>query len=208
MKNLALVTVLLGLLAVGVAGGAGVSLGSSSASSAADPDQVCAHAEVDPQPLTLNGAFIANVPSAAVVDDECVPVPTTTVTTTLPAVTTTLPAVTTTLPAVTTTVTVPGPTTTVTTTVPAPSPQTFGETTILPGADNGNANLLVAQAATLTQGGTLQSLSFYVTTAAGNLRLGIYDASGPGGGPGALLASTASFAPASGWNTVLTTSSL
>ena len=58
----------------------------------------------------------------------------------------------------------------------------------------------MAQSAVLTQTATIQSLSFYVTTAAGNLRLGIY-ASSAGGGPGALKASTASFAPVAGWNT-------
>lgn len=50
--------------------------------------------------------------------------------------------------------------------------------------DSGNGNLLLAQDAVLSQPGTLQSLSFYVT-AAGRLRLGLYDATGPGGGPGA-----------------------
>ena len=52
----------------------------------------------------------------------------------------------------------------------------------------------------LSQTATIQSLSFYVTTAGGNLRLGIYDSNGSGG-PGALKASTASFTPAAGWNT-------
>ena len=52
---------------------------------------------------------------------------------------------------------------------------TIGETNILPSADSGNGNLLVAQSTTLSQTATIQSLSFYVTTAGGNLRLGIYD---------------------------------
>ncbi|MEK7138619.1 MAG: hypothetical protein AAB799_00365, partial [Patescibacteria group bacterium] len=56
---------------------------------------------------------------------------------------------------------------------------TIGETTILPADDSGNGNLLLAQSTTLSQTATIQSLSFYVTTAAGNLRLGIYDATGP-----------------------------
>ena len=64
-----------------------------------------------------------------------------------------------------------------------------------------NGNLLSAQIAKLSQAATVQSLSFYVTAASGNLILGIYDASGPSGGPGALKASTASFAPTKGWNT-------
>ena len=64
-----------------------------------------------------------------------------------------------------------------------------------------NGNLLSAQIAKLSQAATIQSLSFYVTAASGNLILGIYDASGPNGGPGALKASTASFTPKTGWNT-------
>jgi hypothetical protein len=78
---------------------------------------------------------------------------------------------------------------------------TMGETNIMPSDDNGNANLLLAQKTTLSQGGTLQSLSFYVTQAAGSLVLGVYDASGPNGGPGKLLAQTNSFTPTVGWNT-------
>ena len=38
--------------------------------------------------------------------------------------------------------------------------------------------------------------------AAGNLRLGVYDATGANGGPGALKAQTNSFVPVAGWNTV------
>jgi hypothetical protein len=71
----------------------------------------------------------------------------------------------------------------------------------LSAADGQNANLLLAQVATLSEAATVQSLSFYVTAASGNLILGIYDATGPSGGPGALKASTASFAPKTGWNT-------
>jgi hypothetical protein len=88
-------------------------------------------------------------------------------------------------------------------TTPATAPATavLGEASILPSDDSGNANLLLAQKATLDQAGTLQSLSFYVTQAAGSLRLGIYDATGPNGGPGALLAQTNAFVPVVGWNT-------
>jgi hypothetical protein len=78
---------------------------------------------------------------------------------------------------------------------------TIGETNILAGDDSGNGNLLIGQTATLSQAATLQSLSFYVRTASGNLRLGVYDATGPSGGPGALKAQTASFVPTTGWNT-------
>ncbi len=80
-------------------------------------------------------------------------------------------------------------------------PMTIGETTILPNGDGGNANLLIAQNAALPQPATIQSLSFYVATAAGSLRLGVYDATGPSAGPGALKAQTASFTPVTGWNT-------
>jgi hypothetical protein len=77
----------------------------------------------------------------------------------------------------------------------------MGETQVLPNFDNGNANLLLAQQATLAQSATLQSLSFYVTNAAGSLILGVYDANGPNGGPGTKLAETAAFTPTVGWNT-------
>jgi hypothetical protein len=78
----------------------------------------------------------------------------------------------------------------------------MGDTTPLPldGSGGGNPISLVASSVSLSQPGTLQSLSFYVTTAAGDLRLGIYDATGPSGGPGALKAQTASFTPTPGWN--------
>ena len=77
----------------------------------------------------------------------------------------------------------------------------IGETTVLSGTDSGNGNLLVVQDVTLSQAATIQSMSFYVRHAAGNLRLGIYDATGPGNGPGALKAQTGSFATVAGWNT-------
>src|SRR5262245_158949 len=102
------------------------------------------------------------------------------------------------------TVTYTVPTVTVTTTVGAvpTTPGNFGETKVLSTGDSGNGNLLVAQKAQLTQAGKLESLSFYVATASGNLRLGLYDATGPNGGPGALLAQTASTAAVTGWNTI------
>ena len=77
----------------------------------------------------------------------------------------------------------------------------IGSTTVWTAGDSDNGNLLLAQVATLSKAATVQSLSFYVTAASGNLILGIYDATGPSGGPGALKASTASFAPKTGWNT-------
>jgi hypothetical protein len=81
------------------------------------------------------------------------------------------------------------------------SPVTIGDTTVLLNPDSQNANLLITQNATLLQQATFQSLSFYVTVAGGNLRLGIYDATGPNGGPGTLKAQTNSFATVLGWNT-------
>ena len=77
----------------------------------------------------------------------------------------------------------------------------IGETNVLSTADSGNSNLLLAQSAVLSQTATLQSLSFYVTTASGTLRLGLYDSSGPSGGPGAKIAETAEITPIVGWNT-------
>jgi len=71
-----------------------------------------------------------------------------------------------------------------------------------PGNDSGNGNLLLAQKASLTQTATIQSLSFYVTDyVSGTLRLGLYDATGADGQPGALLASAPELTPANGWNT-------
>ena len=77
----------------------------------------------------------------------------------------------------------------------------IGETTILSGTDSGNGNLLVVQDVTLSQSATIQSMSFYVRHAAGSLRLGIYDNTGPGSGPGALKAQTASITTVAGWDT-------
>src|SRR5947209_4383741 len=78
---------------------------------------------------------------------------------------------------------------------------TIGETNILPTNDSGNGNLLIAQRASLSQTATIQSLSFYVPVAAGTLRLGIYDSTGPSGGPGAKKAETNEMTPVVGWNT-------
>jgi hypothetical protein len=71
-----------------------------------------------------------------------------------------------------------------------------GETTVLSETDNGNGNLLVAQPITLTQQGTLQSISFYVATVGGQLRLGLYS----GVTPNALVAQGTAFTPVAGWN--------
>jgi hypothetical protein len=76
----------------------------------------------------------------------------------------------------------------------------IGETKVLTTSDAGNGNLLVTQQANLTQAATIQSLSFYVTRASGKLRLGIFDATGPKGGPGRKKAETAEITPTVGWN--------
>jgi hypothetical protein len=65
---------------------------------------------------------------------------------------------------------------------------TMGETEITPVNDSNNANLLIAQQASLSQAAAIQSMSFYVTAGGGKLRLGIYDATGPNRGPGTKLA--------------------
>jgi hypothetical protein len=82
---------------------------------------------------------------------------------------------------------------------PTPGPIVIGVNSILQSADSNNGNLLLAQEAVLSQPATIQSMSFYVTRASGNLILGIYG--NTGSGPGSLLASTAPFATVRGWNT-------
>jgi len=83
--------------------------------------------------------------------------------------------------------------------VPTVSVITIGEASILTTDDYGNGNLLISQQADLSQSATIQSLSFYVGTTGGQLRLGIY--SDNNGNPGTLLAQTAAFTPTTGWNT-------
>lgn len=85
---------------------------------------------------------------------------------------------------------------------PPPPPRTFniGESGVLTDGDCCNAGLILAQQAVLTQAGNLQSLSFYVSAAAGKLRLGLY-ANLSTNKPGAKLAEVAEFTPGVGWNT-------
>lgn len=85
---------------------------------------------------------------------------------------------------------------------------TIGETSVLTTPYSGMGNLLIAQQVTLSQSATIQSLSYYVSTAGGQLRLGIY--ANTGNAPGARLAETAAFTPVAGWNTqpVLTQTTL
>lgn len=84
---------------------------------------------------------------------------------------------------------------------PPPVTTTMGVTSIQPSTDSGNGNLVVVQRATLAKAGTLRSLSFHVLNASGQLRMGVYDATGANGNPGARVAETAPFTPAAGWNT-------
>jgi acid phosphatase type 7 len=93
---------------------------------------------------------------------------------------------------------IPSNTPTATSTTTASTIQ-IGETQVLGTDDSGNGNMLVAQQVSLAQSATLQSLSFYVRAASGNLRLGMYDDAN--GSPHNLLAQTAEFTPVVGWNT-------
>lgn len=88
-----------------------------------------------------------------------------------------------------------------------PVPTNFGEQGVL-NDDFGNAGLLIAQKVAIGFPGTLQSLSFYVGTVAGQLRLGLYKADGTGGNPGTLVAQTNAFTPTVGWNTQAVSASL
>ncbi len=90
--------------------------------------------------------------------------------------------------------TTPTPTLTVT-----PSVLTIGETSVFRAKNSGNANRLITQQVTLPQSATIQSLSYYISTAGGQLRLGIYDNNGSN--PGNLVAETGAFTPVAGWNT-------
>jgi hypothetical protein len=82
----------------------------------------------------------------------------------------------------------------------------IGETNIASTDDTGNGNAMLAQSTILSQSATIQTMSFYVVAEGGNLQLGIYDSTGPGGSPGAKLAQTSELTPTVGWNTVNTTS--
>ncbi|MBX9637689.1 MAG: hypothetical protein K2Q45_09090 [Nitrosomonas sp.] len=86
-------------------------------------------------------------------------------------------------------------------------PKQYGSTGLIVGdsaieatADTAQGNVIFSTSYTLNQVATLQSLSFYVTTAVGNLYLGVYNDNGSGN-PGTLAATTVSFAPTVGWNT-------
>lgn len=78
---------------------------------------------------------------------------------------------------------------------------TLGETNVLSLQESANSNNLYANLHVLSQTGTVQSMSFYAVNAAGKVRLGIYDSTGPSGGPGALKAATGEVTVVAGWNT-------
>ncbi|HEX6243375.1 MAG TPA: DUF4038 domain-containing protein, partial [Polyangiales bacterium] len=89
---------------------------------------------------------------------------------------------------------------TVTSTPTQPQQFQLGQTTVLPYTDSNNGGWLIAQAITLPRTAQIRSLSFYVQTPAGRMRLGLYDASGSGQTPGRKLAETAELTPtATGW---------
>jgi len=92
------------------------------------------------------------------------------------------------------------------TATPTPTSSTIilGTNTVLGSSDSGNSTYMSGFEHALSQSATIQSLSFYVATAAGNLRLGIY--SDNSGVPGTLKAWTNEFAATSGWNTQNVTS--
>lgn len=158
-----------------------------------NPPPVCGGSTSTPPPPTATGSTstptLTRTPTA------------TNVPTNTPLPTNTLTATNTALPGATSTFT-PTRTSTATQTPTATSSGgtiTIGETSVLSANYSGLGNRLLAQQVTLSQSATLQSLSYYVATAGGQLRLGIYNNSGSN--PGALLAETAAFTPVVGWNT-------
>lgn len=70
---------------------------------------------------------------------------------------------------------------------------------------NDNGYNVAARKITVAAGRTVNSLSIYAQTGAGNVRLAIYDANGAGGIPLNLVAQTASVAASTGWNKLPTT---
>jgi hypothetical protein len=83
---------------------------------------------------------------------------------------------------------------------------TFGETGVLTNTDDQTSNLLFAQQEKLAKAGSIKSISVYIASPSGKLRLGVYDSTGPNGGPGAKKAETAEITPTSSWNSANVTS--
>ena len=87
----------------------------------------------------------------------------------------------------------------------AQTPIIIGDQNVETATGFGNAGEIISQAASLNQAATLTSLSFYVRFGGAYLILGVYDASGPNGGPGNLIAQTASATVwTTGWLTLAT----
>jgi hypothetical protein len=82
---------------------------------------------------------------------------------------------------------------------------TMGVVAVLADDDTGFGNRVNAQEATLVVDAMLESLSLYVRSPAGSLRLGIYDNTGPSGGPGLKVAEAPELAAVAGWNTATLT---
>lgn len=77
-----------------------------------------------------------------------------------------------------------------------------GETSITTTDDSGNAGLICAQKVTLTTAGQLKSLSIYIATAAGNLRMGLYGANGNNPGSKIIDAGQIALSGGAGWKTI------
>ena len=75
----------------------------------------------------------------------------------------------------------------------------IGEQTVLELDDGGHGDVLIAQLATLSQTATVISMSIFVNTVSGSLRLGIYD--DLAGVPNNLVTQSAAFVVSAGLNT-------
>lgn len=85
---------------------------------------------------------------------------------------------------------------------PTPTPITIGETAVSAAIDSGNAGLICVQRAVLPVAASLLGMSFFVSNVVGKLRVGIYDATGVGGGPGTLRAQSGEISPVPGWDLI------
>ena len=81
--------------------------------------------------------------------------------------------------------------------------QLIGEFTVCAVDDPGNQDVLcVGPSIVATIDGQIQSLTLFVGTAAGNVRVAVYAADGTGGAPDTLLGESASVAAVEGWQTI------
>lgn len=76
----------------------------------------------------------------------------------------------------------------------------IGNDTIEAVDDSGDNDILASWKYYLGQSAKIVNLSIYVPTAAGNMRLGIYNDGGAGGDPGTKLAETPEITAVTGWN--------